>query len=85
MSAAEIPVHPVVGAAHTEQEAKHDPTATVKSINELDQHYGHNFAHHEIIGQAWLLTITIVVTWIAGFIAWHKPHEQRGGGHEHHG
>ena len=27
----------------------------------------------------------LLVTWFAGYIGWHKPHDEHGGGHGHHG
>ena len=84
-SPAHAPVLPVVGEAHAEPGAEQTSVTTAQSINELDQLYHENFAHHELVGQAWLLTITIVVTWFAGYIGWHKPHDEHGGGHGHHG
>mgnify|MGYP003703370561 CR=1 FL=1 len=84
-SPAHAPVLPVVGEAHAAHGAEHATVTTAGSIQELDQLYHENFVHHELVGQAWLLTITIVVTWIAGYIGWHKPHDEHGGGHEHHG
>lgn len=54
------------------------------NISVLDKTYQNYFVHHELVGQAWLLTITILVTWFAGYVGWHKHHDENDGGHEHH-
>lgn len=80
----QAPVLPVVGSISAEKGATLENATTAQSISELDHFYHENFVHHELTGQAWLLTITIVVSWIAGYIGWHKPHSEHSSGHENH-
>lgn len=62
----------------------HTEAHTISTTAGLDKAYHENFAHHEMVGQAWLLTATIIFTFLAMCISYIKPHESSHEGHGHH-
>jgi hypothetical protein len=56
-------------------------TSTAISMHEV---YEEKFHHHELLGQATLLTITLFVSLLAAWLGWRKPPEEQAGGHGGH-
>lgn len=56
-------------------------TSAARAMHEV---YEQKFHHHELLGQATLLTITLLVSLLAAWLGWRKPPEEQAGGHGGH-
>ncbi len=74
----------VVAEHTTSTTAEAGKSHTTSTTAELDKAYHEKFAHHEIMGQACLLTVTLIVTFLAMYISYKKPHDAGEAGHGHH-
>lgn len=54
------------------------------SGRDIVSYYDKEFHHHELAGQAWLLTSILLVSLLAGWLGWRKPPEEQAGGHGGH-
>lgn len=65
-------------------DATHQTRTEQPSSSKIEEVYKDRFHHHELLGQAWLLTITLTVSLLAGWLGWRKPPEEQAGGHGSH-
>lgn len=66
------------------QKARNEGRTEIQSSRDLESHYLEAFHHHQMLGQATLLSITLIVSLVAAWIGWRKPAEEQAGGHGGH-
>jgi len=73
-----------VPGVHAHLDLQKSGRTDVKTLAELKTDYEMDFHHHELFGQAVLLTVTLIAALLAAWIGWRKPPEEQASGHGGH-
>lgn len=69
---------------HADPKGKQLQQGQIIKEQDIVGYYDKAFHHHELVGQAWLLTSILLVSLLAGWLGWRKPPEEQAGGHGGH-